>query len=79
MPKPVAKVCCWEAIDQLLPQLKLIARRSVGPEKAAAAELVAAYSLRVQSLDDLSVGALTLMLQVIEKHEGDCNHHDLKG
>lgn len=81
VPTPVAKICCWQAIDQLLPQLSLIARRSVGPEKSAAAELVSAYASRVESLDVLSVDALTLMLQVIEKHEQerDCDHHDLKG
>lgn len=67
--KPVAEICLWAALDQLLPQLKLIARKGVGVEKSGAAELIAAHASQLESLNDLSVDALTLLLQAIEIHE----------
>ena len=77
--KPVVEICLWAALDQLLPQLKLIARKGVGVEKVGASELIAAHASRLESLNDLSVDALTLLLEAIETYENNSGLSGAKG
>lgn len=79
MQKPVVEICLWAALDQLLPQLKLIARKGVGVEKVGASELITAHASRLVSLNDLSVDALTLLLEAIETYENNSGLSGAKG
>ncbi len=55
----------WEAIEPLLPFLKLIARQRASPDRSGAAELVTAHADRIDSPTNLSSPALKLLLQEV--------------